>query len=239
MQRGYNNSYLYSSFFTLHFSFPLHFLPHIVLNQTLLLTGEKTIFWEEQKCLILSDLHLGKSGHFRNNGIGVPNAVMQEDMQRLAHQISFFKPGTIIIVGDLFHSRDNAEHRLFEKWRKDLSTADFILVKGNHDILPASWYQENGIHVRDEMMEMGDFIFTHQLIEETPPGKYGFTGHIHPGITLKGWGRQSLGFPCFWFGKDHAILPAFGRFTGKVNIEPLRGDKVFALTGKEVVCVSG
>lgn len=169
----------------------------------------------------------------------MPQQMMQEDMQRLAHQITFFKPASLIIVGDLFHSHNNAEHDLFSKWRKDLSYTEIILVKGNHDILPQKWYKENNIRAAGDLLEIKDFIFTHEPGSVKAPGKYSFTGHLHPSITLKGKGRQSLKFPCFYFGRDQAILPAFGRFTGTAAIEPGPDDKVFALTGREVMKVLG
>ena len=56
-----------------------------------------------------------------------------------------------------------------------------------------------------------------------------FSGHIHPGIKMNGSGNQSLMLPCFYFGKKHAILPAFSAFTGLAKIKPLKTDNVFAL----------
>jgi metallophosphoesterase superfamily enzyme len=48
-------------------------------QQTLWLSPERCLFWEEDKSLIISDIHLGKSGHFRKAGIGIPQAVFKED----------------------------------------------------------------------------------------------------------------------------------------------------------------
>jgi len=42
-------------------------------------------------------------------------------------------------------------------------------------------------------------------------------------------GKQSLQFPCFYFGGGYAILPAFGRFTGTVSIDPGAESNVFAI----------
>ena len=54
--------------------FPFH-------QQTLWLSPAKCIFWEEQKILILSDLHLGKSGHFRKSGVAIPQNIFKKDLQ--------------------------------------------------------------------------------------------------------------------------------------------------------------
>ena len=79
--------------------------------------------------MILSDLHFGKTGHFRKSGIAVPQYIYREDLQRLVEQIAYFKPKKIIAVGDLFHSEANKELELFLKWRNDFPELDFVLVE--------------------------------------------------------------------------------------------------------------
>jgi metallophosphoesterase superfamily enzyme len=63
-------------------------------------------------------------------------------------------------------------------------------------------------------------------------------GHWHPAVLLKGRGRQRLRVPCFWFGKQNALLPAAGAFTGGHVIEPEPGDRVYAWTRDAVWEVS-
>ena len=65
-----------------------------------------------------------------------------------------------------------------------------------------------------------------------------FSGHIHPGVKIRGAGRQSLSLPCFYFGKEFAVLPAFSVFTGLAKINPKKGDHVFALIENTVVKLS-
>ncbi len=62
------------------------------LNQQFWLTTDRTMYWEEEKALIVSDLHFGKTGHFRKSGIAVPASVYKEDLQRLIVQIQYFQP---------------------------------------------------------------------------------------------------------------------------------------------------
>ncbi|MBP9098340.1 MAG: ligase-associated DNA damage response endonuclease PdeM [Ferruginibacter sp.] len=212
------------------------FLNHQIGENNFLLTGGRSIFWQEEKILILSDLHLGKAGHFRKSGIGIPQTIFREDMQRLASQIQYFKPKTLLVVGDLFHSTENKEHELFLKLRKDFSSVSCLLVKGNHDILPAAWYQSAGIEVHQEELTIGKFSFTHDIESaKFNSEKYYFTGHIHPGIIMNGLGKQTLRFPCFYFGKEFAVLPAFGKFTGTHPIKPRPGEHVFALIEEKVM----
>ena len=83
------------------------------------LSPERMVYWEEEKALIVSDLHFGKTGHFRKEGIAVPPSVYKEDLQRLVSQLQFFKPRQLIVVGDMFHSIANKELEWFKKWRND------------------------------------------------------------------------------------------------------------------------
>ena len=213
----------------------IRYVQHNVLNNCLLLTTGRCIFWENEKALILSDLHLGKAGHFRKSGIAIPQSVYKADLHRLLEEIQYFKPAYIIIIGDLFHSTANKEHLLFEKWRADFSTI-IHLVKGNHDILDNQWYADTGIIVHEQQLTISDFSFSHD-IECRPVTGYCFSGHIHPGIVLKGMGRQSLRMACFYFSGDHAILPAFGKFTGLATINPEKDDHVFAIVEDNIVKV--
>jgi DNA ligase-associated metallophosphoesterase len=208
-------------------------------QQTLWLSPERSIFWEDEKRLIVSDIHFGKSGHFRKEGIGIPQTVFKEDLQRLISQIQFFQPKELIVVGDFFHSRMNNEIGLFEKWRKDLSYLPIHLVRGNHDILNNQWYTENEIVLQEAGMELHPFSFLHEppviKKEKAAVQPYLFTGHIHPGIRVEGTAKQSLRFPCFYFGEHYAVLPAFGRFTGLHAVKPGRKDKVFAIVNNSII----
>jgi uncharacterized protein len=209
-------------------------------KQQLWLSAERCIFWEEEKSLIVSDLHFGKTGHFRKSGIAVPQSVFKEDLQRLVTQIQHFQPKHLIVVGDLFHSRANKELELFQKWRDDLSHISIHLVKGNHDILHKDWYSSCDINLKEKEMTVNEFTFIHDISHSVTNYKlkttnYSFSGHIHPGIRLSGAGKQSLCFPCFYFGKKYAVLPAFSHFTGVALIDPEEDENVFAIVKNKLV----
>ena len=201
------------------------------------------MYWEEEKTLIASDLHIGKTGHFRKSGIAMPQAVFKEDMQRLVASLQFFKPDHLLIVGDLFHSVANKELNLFKKWREDLPDLHVTLVKGNHDILKEDWYRDAGIVVQVDGLLSKGICFTHDNscsttgVANTGQIHYTISGHIHPGIAIKGAGRQSISLPCFYFGETFAVLPAFSRFTGTALIRPNAGDTVFAIVNHTVIRV--
>lgn len=189
--------------------------------------------------MILSDLHFGKTGHFRRAGIPVPPSLYKEDLQRLFQQVQHFKPRELIFVGDLFHSRANLEHELFRKWRFDLGTLPMHLVMGNHDLHSQKDHEGLDLIIHEESYQRGEFTFVHDLpTSDLQPATYFITGHIHPGVRLQGGGKQSFRFPCFYFTPNFAVLPAFSRFTGMALIEPKRGDDVFAIVENKLIQVS-
>jgi len=210
---------------------------HIINNNHFWLSAERCIFWEEEKILIVSDLHFGKTGHFRKSGIAVPQNIFKEDLQRLITQIQHYKPEHLLVVGDMFHSSANKELDLFLRWRNDLSHLQILLVKGNHDILKRSWYDEANIVVHPKQYTIKEFCFAHDVQQSDcgASASYFFTGHIHPGVVLNGIGKQSLRFPCFYFNHQFAILPAFSRFTGLASIDNKKTDSVYAIVEKSVI----
>jgi len=210
-----------------------------VKDQQLWLSADRTIFWEEEKALIVSDMHFGKTGHFRKAGIAIPQGVFKEDLQRLIQQLQYFQPKQLIIVGDLFHSEANKELHLFQKWRDDLKDLDIQLIKGNHDILSEKWYSAMNISTHQETLKINTFCFQHDMGKcaqsNQPPTDYFFSGHIHPGIQISGAGRQQLKFPCFYFSNEFCVLPAFSKFTGVALIEPKQGEAVFAIVNNSLI----
>jgi uncharacterized protein len=215
-----------------------NFIPYNFKENNFLLHSSRLIFWEEESAIILSDMHFGKISHFRKHGIALPTNVVKEDIQRLFEAIQFFKPKKIIIVGDLFHSVSNNEHALFSRWRNDLQDVEFILVKGNHDIIGDAWYENANITVVKDFLKLHDFIFVHQKEDyktELEPNEYLVCGHVHPAVVLKGLGKQSLKFNCFYWSKKFMLLPAFGKFTGNFLVEPTKSDIVFAIVNDAVM----
>lgn len=209
----------------------------LLQNHTFWLSAERCVYWEEEKLLIVADIHFGKSGHFRSEGIGIPHAVFKEDLQRLFAQIQFYKPEVLVIVGDFFHSHINNEALLFEKWRKDKAQLPIHLVTGNHDILPQNWYSSNKITQHKDVYIKQQFCFVHEFVKEKHKDEnlFYFSGHIHPGVYVDGIARQSLRFPCFYFTETHAVLPAFGKFTGTHLVKPKKKDRVFAIVNKQII----
>lgn len=206
-----------------------------MLEQTLQLHPLKGVFWEEESILFLADLHLGKAVHFRKAGIPVPLAAGDANWDRLIYLLLEFKPERVIFLGDLFHSSFNHQWHHFEDVISRFSGTRFELVQGNHDILSVEYYQNAGLCVHDEPLLLPPFLLSHHPIQSVPENFYNLAGHIHPCVWLKGNGRQKLKLPCFYFGKNGGILPAFGTFTGTAKIQAQKGDQIFVITEDEVI----
>ncbi|UCJ07754.1 ligase-associated DNA damage response endonuclease PdeM [Chitinophaga pendula] len=202
------------------------------------LLASKAIYWEEEQALIVSDLHLGKSAHFRKAGIAVPANIIQEDLYQLQQLITRYCPQRVIVVGDMFHSSTNNDVEYFRLWRRQFLQLRIELVKGNHDILPAALYASLSVQLHDELT-IGNIRFIHEPCDEGDGEVYTFSGHIHPGMAVSGQGRQRLRLPCFYFGRHCAVLPAFGKFTGLAMITPEEDETVFVIANKDVIQVSG
>ena len=109
-----------------------------------------------------------------------------------------------------------------------------VLVAGNHDIIDQKHYKNLNIEVCSELV-VDEFLLTHH--PEEREHYFNFSGHIHPGIELRGLGRQSLKLPCFFKKPNQMILPAFGEFTGKYFLIPTEHDCVYAITKEEVILI--
>jgi uncharacterized protein len=214
----------------------------MIRDEHFILSSERTLFWETERTLVVADVHVGKTGHFRKSGINVPQTVYKDDLHRLISQILFFKAERLIIAGDLTHSVANREMDLFRKWRMDFSSLEVHLARGNHDILREDWYHDTDIKVHKQGLRINEFAFVHDILEpgeQSHGNEYIFSGHVHPVVMMRGRGKQSLRLPCFYFTSRYGILPAFSRFTGGYAIEPRKSDDIFALTDKEILAFGG
>lgn len=203
--------------------------PH--LNQTLRLLPEKAIYWEDQEALLLADPHFGKVTHFRKAGMAIPGKAAHKNLQTLKQLIVEHKPKRVLFLGDLFHSEMNTEWLLFKELLLEFPDLQFTLIQGNHDILHKHSYDNTAMEVVSEL-NLGPYNFTHEPQEH--PTLYNLSGHLHPGVSMHGKGRQSMRLPCYYLGKKNGVLPAFGEFTGLHIISPKRGDNIFVISGKEI-----
>ncbi len=188
------------------------------------LLSEKALWRQDTKQLIIADIHLGKASHFRKAGICIPADSVLEDMRKLDALLKKHTPAEVILLGDLFHSTYNREWLLFEAFLESFSDVKFILVKGNHDILKKHRYELPNFSVID-LWEDDCFIYSHEPMEHK--SKYVLSGHIHPGVSLAGLGKQRLTLACFHVAKKQLVLPAFGKLTGLYILEKKKTDTYY------------
>ena len=184
--------------------------------------------------LIIADLHLGKTMHFRKAGLPIPPSARFTDQSALFNLINAEQPNRLIILGDLFHSALNSEMEEFGMITSQFPKIEFLLVIGNHDILSGSNYRSLDLQIF-ETLSIGPFFLTHEPAAELENDQINIHGHIHPGALLRGKGRQSLMVPCFHLQNQHLIMPAFGALTGLMKIKPKKKDSVFGVLETEVV----
>ncbi|GAB5537969.1 MAG: ligase-associated DNA damage response endonuclease PdeM [Salibacteraceae bacterium] len=188
------------------------------------------------KTLLLADLHLGKTMHFRKAGLPIPAEARSTDQSGLMQLLLQEKPDRVIVLGDLFHSASNSECEELAMITSQFPNINFTLVLGNHDILAPADYRSMDFEVCTKF-ELDKLILTHEPMDEVPPRYVNIHGHIHPGIRMRGKGLQAMTFPCFHLTQTHLCLPAFGALTGLMKRKPKKGDEVYGILDQEVVKV--
>ncbi|MEX0780185.1 MAG: ligase-associated DNA damage response endonuclease PdeM [Balneolales bacterium] len=209
-----------------------------IAGEWLELLPEKAIYWSDKKILIIADTHFGKVGTFRQAGIPIPHKLACSNFDKLNHLLNQKLVERCIVLGDLFHSKMNGQWNILNDWLKQYPDISFELVMGNHDILEVNWYEETGILVHKKFLIEPPFYLVHDPEHYTNShGYYGLCGHVHPGVKLTGKAQRSVRLPCFYFGSKYSILPAFGAFTGFVNMLTKKDDRVFVIAENQIIKV--
>jgi uncharacterized protein len=196
-----------------------------VAGVTLVADLSGALFWEEERLLVVSDLHLEKGSSFATRGVLLPPYDTLATLGRLASVIARHDPRTVIALGDSFHDRD-AHHRLSAPDRDAIfglqARRDWIWISGNHD--PALPSDLGGIVASE--VAVGGIAFRHE-----PTGAVGeIAGHLHPKARVATRGR-SMERRCFASDGERAVMPAFGAYTGGLNIRDKAFSKIFQTPG--------
>jgi DNA ligase-associated metallophosphoesterase len=206
----------------------------------LVLLPERAAFVPAEATLLVADAHFGKSASFRALGVPVPRGTTTENLARLTGLIARLGVRRLVFLGDFLHSRHGraaATLAALEAWRDTHRTIEMMLVRGNHDDRAGDPPASLGFAVVDEPFALGSFALCHHP-QARDDGSYVLAGHLHPAIRLSGR-IDSVRLPCFWFGPQTGVLPAFGSFTGGHAIAPVAGDQVYAVVDDAVVAVPG
>jgi DNA ligase-associated metallophosphoesterase len=179
------------------------------------------LFWDDERLLIVSDLHLEKGSSFATRGILLPPYDTAATLARLAAVIARYQPRRIVALGDSFHDAQ-AHARVAGSDRDTIGAMqagrDWIWIAGNHDPLPPD--SLNG-SVAGELA-IGPICFRHE-----PTGVAGeIAGHLHPKARVATRGR-SIERRCIASDGARAVMPSFGAYTGGLSIRDRAFAKVF------------
>jgi DNA ligase-associated metallophosphoesterase len=208
---------------------PIH-----LAGQRLMLDPAGALLWPEAGLLAVSDLHLEKGSSYAPRGMLLPPWDTRVTLDRLALLLRRYRPRIVVALGDSFHDRDAAARLpAAERQRLQAITAAtrFIWVQGNHDPEPPDGLGGEAM----EHFAAGPLVFRHQA-EAAASGEV--SGHHHPKAAIPARGT-SVTRPCFVTDARRVVMPAFGAYTGGMDVrEPgiarlfPRGARIFLL-GRE------
>jgi DNA ligase-associated metallophosphoesterase len=185
----------------------------IAINDAALLADPSgALYWPERGLLAVSDLHLEKGSSFAARGMLLPPYDTAATLARLAKLIAHYAPRMVVALGDSFHD-GGGPSRLASDDRDSIAALqrgrDWIWITGNHDPEPA-----DGIGgVFRHTLTIDALTFRH--LPSGAPGE--IAGHLHPVAKISQRGRV-VRRRCFAADDMRMVMPAFGEFTGGLNI---------------------
>lgn len=172
------------------------------------------LYFPEYGLLCVSDLHLEKGSSLARRGVLIPPYDTAATLIRLEAIIDDYRPKMVVSLGDSFHDSEGAS-RLPGAIHNDLTALmagrDWFWVAGNHD--PEAPVGLPGETVRE--LAIGGLLFRHEPSVGAPAGE--IAGHLHPCARIVQRGR-SLRRRCFAADGERIVMPAFGAYTGSLNV---------------------
>jgi uncharacterized protein len=206
------------------------------------LLSQRAVHLPEHDMLLVADAHIGKAVSFRRLGVPVPGGTTTETLNRLTGAVAASGAKHIVFLGDLLHSarsRAAPTWAAVAAWREANANVELTLIRGNHDSHagdPPSDWRVRCVNGPLHLGSPGTLALSHH--PDAVPGAYVLAGHVHPaarvGAGLRGLAHDSLRLPCFHFGPQVGVLPAFGAFTGMHVMACGADDRVAVIVGDEV-----
>lgn len=196
--------------------------PDRTLHETLVVNGAQLVadlsgaaFYPAQSTLLVADLHFEKGSAFARKGLFLPPYDTRTTLARLEAAIARHRPARVVALGDSFHDCQ-ADFRIHGEDSCTLAALvagveDWVWIEGNHDPAPPPRY---GGRILAELT-LGPLVLRHEPQAGRQPGEV--AGHLHPCARVNGRGR-SVRARCFVSDGSRLILPAFGAYTGGLNI---------------------
>jgi DNA ligase-associated metallophosphoesterase len=181
------------------------------------------LYWPDEGLLAVADLHLEKGSSFATRGVLLPPYDTAATLAKLGALVARYAPRYVVALGDSFHDGDGPQ-RVSEDDRAMLGALqrgrDWIWIAGNHDPEPV---RDLG-GVSAAMFAMGPLLFRHAPEREEADGE--IAGHLHPVARVNGRGR-TVSRRCFATDGKRMVMPAFGAYTGGLNIRSAPFAEVF------------
>jgi len=193
----------------------------------------KAVYFEKHKTLLVSDINLGKVGHFKNSPVALPDGLAETDLVILDKIINSLEINGIFILGDLFPNNENFDMRLFVAWRELHQNIDINLVKDNIDLMSDEVYANFEVRLHKKYYLWNRFLFTHKPLDKDAKLSgcdYVFCGYINPGVNINGSGRPLMNLSCYFFDEKQCILPAFGAPNRKSLVKPSLKERAYAIS---------
>lgn len=172
------------------------------------------LWWPAQETLVVADLHLEKGSAFAERGQLLPPYDTRATLDRLARALDRYAPARVICLGDSFHD-GGAEGRMATTDRDRLAAlaagCDWVWVTGNHDPMPPAGL--GGRSVTE--IEIAGIALRHCAAARRPRAE--ISGHFHPKARVDTKSRR-ISRACFVEDGRRLILPAFGTYTGGLNV---------------------
>lgn len=173
-----------------------------------------TAYFPAYRLLVFSDLHLEKGSSFARRGSFIPPYDTHNTIKRVDQLIGDYDPKVVICLGDSFHD-DEGHGRIPTLVENEIAALahkrDWCWISGNHD--PTAPSNMPGF-AADEIA-IGGLVFRHEPHEGPVNGE--ISGHLHPAARIHRRGR-SVRRVCFARDGSRMIMPAFGAFTGSLNV---------------------
>jgi len=167
---------------------------------------------EAEGALVVADLHFEKGSSFAARGQLLPPYDTGETLARLEAEAETLSPRVIVFLGDSFHD-GGAEARLCARDAERIAALGrrraLVWITGNHDRAGPSGLPGESL----ASLTLGALTLVHEPATGRAPGEV--AGHLHPGAKVAGAGGRRR---CFVTDHERLILPAFGAYTGGLNV---------------------
>lgn len=172
----------------------------------------------EHRTLIASDLHLEKGSAFAMRGQMLPPYDSPATIAKLEVEIGELDPARVVLLGDSFHDSKAVGRMSADdhgRLARMATGRDWIWLEGNHDLVALAGALDALSGQVVETLQVGRL----RLIHEPQPGEQNgeIAGHLHPAARVAAYGR-GVRRPCFVTDGRRLVMPAFGAFTGGLDV---------------------